>query len=148
MPDDGKVTPKGQGHEEPDPCRLVTKQEAEAIFGRQAQVPTKGRAVGVIEATCDYAAEATRPSEVRTMTVSMSHGSNGRKFMENARKGAAELSLGTEAVGGLGDEAFCLGSDPGASLFVRTGDLVLTVGGGSEDCAVARQFAEKAIARL
>lgn len=131
-----------------DPCQLVTKPEAEAIFGRRAEMPTKGMAVGVIEATCDYAVEATRPSEVRTMTLSMAHGSNGKRFMENARNGAPELGLPVETVAGLGDEAFCLGSDPGASIFFRSGDIVMTVGGSYGDCAVARQFAEKAIARL
>ena len=88
------------------------------------------------------------------MTVSMmfspqqaKRGLTAEKFIENARKGAVAQGLAAETVAGLGDEAFCLPAT-GASIFFRTGDVVMTVGGSSNDCSVARQFAEKAIARL
>lgn len=138
-----------------DPCRLVTRQEAEALFGRAAQVPSKGRAVGAVEATCGYAVETTRPSEVRTMTISImfspdrvKRGMDGKRFMEGARQGVEAEGGVPLPISGLGDEAFCVSSASGASIFSRTGDVVLTVGGNADDCVVTGRFAETAIARL
>lgn len=89
------------------------------------------------------------------MTLSMmfspdrvDRGMNGKKFMENARKGAVTLGIVAEPVAGLGDEAFCPPGNPASMIFFRMGDVVTTVGGNADDCAVARQFADKAIARL
>jgi hypothetical protein len=69
---------------------------------------------------------------------------NGKKYMENARKG-----ITAQPVAGVGDEAFCAQDDPAAPprmIFVRVGDVVLNV--VSNDCPMATQFAQKALARL
>lgn len=139
-----------------DPCQLVTHAEAEGIFGRGADTPVKGRAVGTVEASCFYSVEtqslkgselASAPSATVNLMFSPDRatgGMSGKVYMENAR-----TDVSAQPVTGLGDDAFCAQADPAFpanQIFVRAGDVVLAV--VSTDCASAQQFAAKALGRL
>jgi hypothetical protein len=139
-----------------DPCQLVTKAEAEVILGAPTQRPSKGMATGTVEASCFYSVEtahlkgselpgaANAGVNIMFSPERAKGGMNGTKYMENARKGVT-----AHPVAGVGDEAFCLQEDPASPplmIFAREGDIVVSV--ISKNCAMATEFAEKALARL
>lgn len=125
-----------------DPCKLVTKAEAEATAGKALQDGvTPAGARGLL---CEFRAKETvPPSYVRVAVNQTPSEELARAAFENLRKSQIDPPL--QEVTGVGDEAVWM---PGfKQLNVRKGRTIVAISGeGSIDAM--KILAEKAFSRL
>ncbi len=145
--DDGSILRAAQTVDEDsgreiDPCRLVTRVEAEEVLANPAEVERPREANNEYLATCRYVAPRGRSVAVLAVTVSRK---NGQMGFENARR-MEEEGVPIQRVSGVGDHAFWVG-DPLNALYTLRDTVYLQIGG---DLTVeqARSLALRALERF
>lgn len=125
-----------------DPCKLVTRAEAEATAGKTLQegaIPTGARGL-----LCEFRAKEGVPAAYVRVAVNQTPSEElARAAFENLRKSQIDPPL--QEVNGVGDEALWM---PGfRQLNVRAGRTIVAISGeGSIDAM--KTLAEKAFSRL
>lgn len=127
-----------------DPCRLVTRTEAEQILGGEVRLVPPHYQVPQTW-TCHYRLQGSRDHSL-TLFVDESPARDARGFMENQRRNRRL------AVADLGDEAYLFNSSAGtASLDVRVGETLLQFslfGPGKTRPEILEKVARQSLERL
>jgi len=128
----------------PDPCTLLTREEAAAANGADLGAGQRGRGASFNQ--CDFREQATG----RLVSVSIDRGPQSRAEFDQLRRMFAQSR---EDVPGLGDQAF-VASTPGA-IYVLKGDALLSiqivgpsVAGGADLRSRLTSLMTKALGRL
>ncbi len=127
----------------PDPCSLVTREDAETALGLKASGPEKNSGFGQFQ-QCQYTANGQRISDIRSVTIQV-HPVD----FASMRKAYAEQGEKIEPVTGIGEAAFW--SPNQSFLFIQRGKV--TVGfavhrAGTDLLKASRELAAKGLARL
>ena len=129
----------------PDPCTLVTTQEATAALGKQT------KACELLGKDAFFAAARFLSADNDPGSVSVEVAAGGRAQFDSVKKGAAEKP-GFLEVAGVGEAAFFMRPYADATVTFLKGPYVVSVGvgfvTGPPTQAVAVRLAQQAAARI
>jgi len=135
-------------------CKLLTREDAEALLGGPVQEPPVTSIVadiGVVKSRCGYISEAKNPTKVVTLLASRwQEPADVRRAYEHAHALSQTISGQVpETVDGLGERAYWSGGKINQLNVLRGNDWLViggTVGPGLDQFAPAKAAAAKILA--